>query len=283
MPDFKKMLATRLNGFSEQEKAALPSGYQSLGHVAVLNLKPELLARKSEIGAVFLQLFPRFKTVCARTGEIIGLFREPQLEVIAGEPNTEVQVVENGVKYSFDCARLMFAKGNVSERARFAEIVGEREIVVDMFAGIGYFTLPMAVSRKPRRIYAIELNPVAFEYLQKNIELNKVSSIVDAINGDCAVEVARLVEQGVVADRVVMGYLPAPKEQLPAAIAILKKGGMLHYEGVTLAGSDAVELLADVVGAAAAAVGRKVELVNLQRVKSYGPKKEHVVLDCRVD
>ncbi|NYZ74857.1 class I SAM-dependent methyltransferase family protein [Candidatus Micrarchaeota archaeon] len=282
MADFKKLLSGELGAvLSEGELSLLPSGYQALAQVAVLNLKPELVPKAGEIGDAFLELFPRFKTVCVRTGEITGTFREPQLKVVAGEPSTEVVVVENGVKYCFDCSRLMFAKGNVSERARLASLVRDGETVVDMFAGLGYFTLPIAVLAKPKRVYSIELNPVAFGYLNKNLALNGVEEKVVAINGDCGVEAKRLAEEGVRANRVVMGYLPAPKAQLPAALDVLKEGGWLHYEGVVSSESDGSGLFEDVRGAAGA-VGRNVVLEHVQRVKSYGPKKEHVVLDCIV-
>ena len=282
MADFKKLLSGKLGAvLSQGELSLLPSGYQALAQVAVLNLKPELLPTAKQIGSAFLELFPRFKTVCVRTGEITGTFREPQLKVVAGEQNTEVVVVENGVKYSFDCSRLMFAKGNVCERVRLASLVEDGETVVDMFVGLGYFTLPIAVLAKPKRVYSIELNPVAFEYLKKNLVLNGVEQKVVAVNGDCGVEAVRLAEAGVRADRVVMGYLPAPKAQLPSALAVLKKGGWLHYEGVVSSESDGSDLFED-VREAAVAVGRRVELRHVQRVKSYGPKKEHVVLDCVV-
>jgi len=273
MPDFKQMLCEKLGkSFPEKHAAFLPSGYQALAQVAVLNLKPELLPNAKQIGSAFLELFPRFKTVCVRTGEITGTFREPRLKVVAGEPNTEVVVVENGVKYSFDCARLMFAKGNVSERRRVASLVKDGETVVDMFAGLGYFTLPIAVLAKPERVYAIELNPVAFGYLKKNVALNKAEEKVVAVNGDCAQEAGRLAGEGVRADRVLMGYLPAPKAQLPAALAVLKEGSWLHYEGIVSSGSDCSGLFED-VREAAGAVGRNAGLRNVQRVKSYGPKK----------
>jgi len=282
MPNFRQMLSDKLmHSLAGKELLLLPSGYQALAQIAVLNLKPELVPKAKEIGAVFLELFPRFKTVCVRTGEITGTFREPQLKVVAGDENTEVVVVENGVKYCFDCSRLMFAKGNVSERARLASLVRDGEVVVDMFAGLGYFTLPIAVLAKPKRVYSIELNPVAFEYLNKNLRLNGVEEKVVAVNGDCGVEAKRLAEEGVRADRVVMGYLPAPKAQLPAALAVLEEGGWLHYEGVVSSESDGSDLFED-VREAAAAVGRNAVLKHVQRVKSFGPKKEHVVLDCIV-
>ena len=275
------MLSRKLGVLSSKELLLLPSGYQALAQVAVLNLKPELLPHASKIGQAFLELFPRFKTVCVRTGGVKGVFREPQLKVVAGDPSTEVVVAENGVKYCFDCARLMFAKGNVSERRRVASLVKDGEVVVDMFAGLGYFSLPVAVHAKPERVYSIELNPVAFEYLKKNVALNGVEKAVVAVNGDCAREAVALAGKGVRADRVIMGYLPAPKAQLPAALTVLRREGWLHYEGVVYCESTGSELFAD-VAAAAEAVGRKAELKHVQRVKSYGPKKEHVVLDCVV-
>src|SRR3989344_2277666 len=189
---FKEQLKEKLKEQIKEDKLELlPAGFQRIGDIIILNLKKELLEHKKEIGRVVGEMF-KVKTVCNRTGEIIGEFREPQIEVIYGDKNTETIVIENGCKYKFDASKIMFAKGNLNERVRIAGLVKKGEIVVDMFAGIGYFTLNIGRAGKAKKVYSIEKNPVSFKYLQENIKLNHIHN-VEAINGDCKEEVDKLV------------------------------------------------------------------------------------------
>ena len=226
----------------------------------------------------------KVRSVCLKEGGITGTFREPQISVIAGDKCTVVTHFENGCYYNLDIKKIMFAKGNLSERVRIAKQVRHDEIIVDMFAGLGYFSVPIAKLGKPKKIYAIELNPVSFKFLKENLSLNKIEGIVEAINGDSKEEVLKLVENGVKADRVLMGYLPPPKEFLPYAMKIIKKKGFLHYEDLIRTEyvdedvGKAMKLISD----AAAAEGLKVKLLLAKRVKGYAPKIEHYVLDIAV-
>jgi tRNA wybutosine-synthesizing protein 2 len=156
-----------------------------------------------------------------------------------------------------------------------AKISNPRETVVDMFAGIGYFTLPMAVHSRPARIYACELNPVAFGYLRKNAKLNGVSGIVQPLFGDC-----REVAPKGVADRAIMGYLDS-MPFLSTAIKVLKdEGGTIHYHEACPANRH--DRAAKRVEDAAKASGKKVRILNLKAVKSYAPCIDHVVVDALV-
>ena len=51
-----------------------------------------------------------------------------------------------------------------------------------MFAGIGYFTIPIAVHSNVKKIYAIEINPVSYNFLCENIKLNKVETFEEREN-----------------------------------------------------------------------------------------------------
>jgi tRNA wybutosine-synthesizing protein 2 len=154
--------------------------------------------------------------------------------------------------------------------------VGAGEHVVDMFAGIGYFTMPMAVHAKPCRIDAIELNPVSFEYLKENVRLNHVEDIVNPILGDCR-EKAPVGE----ADRVIMGYVGTTQEYLPWGVKALKPGGILHYHETTPE-KLVFERPIRYVKEAAEAQGRNAEIVNTVKVKKYSPGVWHVVVDAKI-
>jgi len=178
----------------------------------------------------------------------------------------------------------MFAKGNLSERVRYPKQVQDGEIIVDMFAGLGYFSLAMGKLSNPKKIYSIELNPVSFAFFEENIKLNKIDCI-EAINGDNREVIDRLVEEGVKADRVLMGYLPPPKEFLPWAMKIVKKGGIVHYEDILTVGKveEESEKVIKMINEVAKEYSKKVELIHLQDVKSYGPKTHHYVFDLLVN
>ncbi len=80
----------------------------------------------------------------ARMGEVSGEFRESGVEMLLGEDDWVVRR-ESGVDYGYAMTRCMFSAGNVNERRRMGEVVAEGEVVVDLYAGIGYYTLPALV------------------------------------------------------------------------------------------------------------------------------------------
>src|SRR4030042_4224625 len=223
----KQLLIENLNSrMTPDQIEHLPSGYQKIGDIVIVNLNLDLIAFEDEIGKIILKNVPNIRTVCSRTGEITGEERLPQLEVIAGVNNTETVHKENGCLYSLDASKIMFSQGNSKERGRLPKLVKPNEVIVDLFSGIGYFSLPIARFSKPSKIYAIDINPVAILYLQKNIQLNKVDGKIEVILGDCRTVVKKL---GKISDRVIMGYLPDTKKFLDTAFSVLKeKGGIIH-------------------------------------------------------
>jgi len=74
-----------------------------------------------------------------------------------------------------------------------------------------------------------------------------------------------------------MGYIPEPREFLESAFKALKKQGVIHYEGVRTIGEE--KTLFEPVRLEGEKQGYKCKLLNTQIVKSYGPKRNHVVVD----
>jgi len=209
-----------------------------------------------------------------KLGRISGLKREPDVEMIIGE-GTETIHRENKCSFKLDVSRIMWSKGNTTERKRMSTIVKQGETVVDMFAGIGYFSIPIAVHSKPAKIYSIEINPISYGYLCENVHLNKVEGVLEPILGDCR-EIAPLG----IADRVLMGYIGNTNEYLDVAIDVLKEGGIIHYhESVP----DKLKFTrpVDRINEAAIASGREmVEILNKRIIKPYSPGVYHVVVDA---
>lgn len=283
--EFKEILFEKIKGRNKEldellEK--LPSGFQKIGDIIVLNLDKSLINYKKIIGETVLNLY-KVRTVCNKFGEIKGKFREPQIEVIAGDKNTITTHVENNCKYKFDIRKVMFAKGNLNERIRIAKQVKKDEIIVDMFAGLGYFSVPIGKLSKAKKIYSIELNPVSFGFLKENLKINHIHN-TEAINGDNRMVVDELVKNKVRADRVLMGYLPPPKEFLPWAFKIIERNGILHYEDLINVDNKEREIdrVINDIRKVAENYDYNVELKLAKKVKSYGPKIDHYVFDIIV-
>jgi tRNA wybutosine-synthesizing protein 2 len=271
LTDLREVLQSVL---SQSELNFLPRRFKRIGHVVILELPAALQGRAQEI-ALKLMEFTGAKTVALRTGRITGRFREPQLKVIAGDPNTETVHRENGCQFKLDVAKVMFSTGNAYERRRIAELVSPGEVVVDLFAGVGQFSIPIAVHARPSRVYSIEMNQAAFSYLLENIRINKVGHIVKPLLGDCS-EVA---PRGV-ADRVIMGIIHVTPRYLTLAMEVLKpEGGIIHYHETVpsrLRFQRPAERILQAAGK------RKVEIINQRVVKRYSPGVDHVVIDAKI-
>ncbi len=254
----------------------VPSGFQRIGSIAILNLPRDLKPYEKGIAELILKSFSYVRTVCSRTGTIKGELRKPSVRVIAGEKNTLTTHKENGCVFRIDVSRVMFSKGNLAERGRLPGIVKDGEIVVDMFAGIGYFTIPIAKLASPKKVYAIEKNPDAFALLSENLVLNNVDDIVEAIQGDC--RKMRIKEK---ADRVIMGYLPGTYKYLDAAFSFLRpSGGVIHFHD-TFHERELWSKPEDILRNHAEKNGFIMKRISFRRkVKEYAPRVYHIVVDA---
>jgi tRNA wybutosine-synthesizing protein 2 len=276
----------REKGWTDEELDDAPGSWAVIGSVVLVEIGDT--PRPEEVGEALLTMHGEADTVLAR-GPISGTHREPEVEVLAGEGDTETVHREHGVEYGLDLAQVMFSPGNKAERARMGEAVEDGERVLDMFAGIGYFTLPMAVAGAD--VIAIERNPAAFQFLLENAMRNGVQDRVQAYradNRDVLDEGLDSFGESSTVDRIVMGYYDAtePDDEggytfLDPAIQALEPGGTIHVHEATpeqLVFERPIERLE----AAAGAADRSVEILDTRRVKGYSEGVAHVVVDARL-
>ncbi|XP_057706419.1 tRNA wybutosine-synthesizing protein 2 homolog isoform X1 [Corythoichthys intestinalis] len=234
-------------------------------------------------------------------------FRAPQVTILLGEYSW-VKHVDNGITYEFDVTKCMFSAGNITEKLRVAGFDCRGETVVDLYAGIGYFTLPYLVHAGAAHVHACEWNPNAIEALRKNLVTNKVQDRCTVHPGD-----NRQIQLCDIADRVNLGLIPSSEDGWPVACRLLNKttGGFLHIHqnvtspniigthatddansGGSVRGADreAWKAWADNAASHIACLLReltatlwKTNIRHIERVKSYAPRVHHVVLDleCR--
>jgi tRNA wybutosine-synthesizing protein 2 len=254
----------------------LPDKWEKIGTIVTIKLPEELSQYKQIIGKAYAEELG-CTAVLNDVGGISGVYRKPVVEVIFGSAITETIHSENGIHFKVDPQKIMFSSGNMGERRRIATIAHKNEIVVDLFAGVGYFTLPMAVYSQPKKIFACEINPVAFKYLCANVVLNHVSTIVEPLFGDNRESAPKDC-----ADRVILGYLKDPQEFLWVALECLRNNnGVLHYHELV-----PVEFIPEQplshIEKAAKQYYRSVELLKVNKIKSYAPRIDHMVLDVRI-
>jgi len=232
-------------------------GYHLIGDIAVLHGDEP---SEEELTAIVGHCRPQG---VVRVKGFLGAMRVPDAEVLYGTAG-EVRHREQGYTFILDPCRVMFAQGNRTEKARIASLIRPGERVADMFAGIGYFSIPAACSGA--RVHAMEINPTAFEYLQRNIMANHVEDRVTAEVGDC-----RRLLAGVY-DRVLMGHFDAPS-MLAEVLAHVRSGSVLHVHSI----GDATEAIREAVADAGFSAA-----ITARRVKKYGPHAWHMVQDVTI-
>lgn len=261
-----------LADLSEPLKELLPRRWERIGQVVVLRLPQGLAPHRKAVGEVYGRVLGA-NAVVEETDGIQGEWRTPQTRTIWGE-DTETIHQENGIRYRLDPTRVMFSSGNLAERTRMGEVCQPGEEVVDMFAGVGYFALPMALQGEAHRVVACEINPTAYAYLTENVDMNSAAAVKPRL-GDC-----RETAPEKAADRVVMGYLRDTFRFLPTAFRTLRDRGWIHYhEACPDMKADRLERHLRV---AAKEAGCTVESLNRRRVKAYAPGVSHWVLDAHI-
>lgn len=152
----------------------VPSSFETIGHIAHLNLRSEHEPFKHLIGSVILDKNPAIKTVVNKVGAIEATFRFFQMELLAGEDRLQVEVREEGCSFTFDYSKVYWNSRLQHEHRRLVQLFGKGQRVCDLFCGVGPFAIPAA--KKGCIVYANDLNPESVKFLSLNKEKNKISS-----------------------------------------------------------------------------------------------------------
>jgi len=254
---------------AEKKVLAPRFSYDILGSVAIINDLNMSLERAAVVAGEIIARHKAVKTVLLKRGEVSGDERVARYIVVAGEPETETLYRESGCLFRLDPTKVFFSPRLAGERLRVASQIGREERVLDMFAGVGPFSIVIARKHPDATIYAVEKNPEAYKYLCINVEINKLVGRVTPIHGDAAQVVPALTTKF---NRIVMNLPHLSLRYLPTAVVALENHGKIHL--YTLEGRDDEKVVEETL----ATIGG-LELVFNRVVKEHSPKSVIKVYD----
>lgn len=209
-----------------KESEELISAFDQIGDIIIVRIPDSLLEKKNLIGETLLKEVKIAKSVFYQASPVEGDFRTRNLEILAGEDNTETEYKEFGCRFKVDVANAFFSPRLSTERERIANLIQDGETMVNMFAGVGMFSI-MAAKQKKCTVFSIDINPTASKLCEKNIELNKLAGRVISINGETSEVIEKQLKDK--ADRTLMLLPERSDEFLESAIKTTKNGGIIHY------------------------------------------------------
>lgn len=225
--DLKARLAKQLEPWALQ---LVPKSYEVIGNIVIIRTPEALKEQNSLIAEAIMQIHQQVTTVLRQAGAVSGDFRLRKLEWIAGDHKTETLYKEHACLLKVNLATCYFSPRLSYERMRIAQQIQPQEVIINMFAGVGSFSIIIAKHSQAQKIYSLDLNPTAIDYLRENSILNKVTQQIIPIQGDAKTILKERLQH--TADRILMPLPEKAYEYIDYATSALKPaGGWIHYYG----------------------------------------------------
>ena len=274
-----KMLKKALTGhLTEEESKELFSAFDQIGDIIVVRIPESLLPKKKIIGQTLLNEVKTARSVYYQSSDVKGDFRTRELELLVGLDDTQTEYKEFGCRFFVDVEKAFFSPRLSTERERIANLVNDGETVINLFAGVGMFSI-LAAKKKKCTVFSIDINPVASKLCEKNISINKLLGTVISINGDASKVVKNNLEEK--ADRTLMLLPERSDEFLDTAISVTKDRGVIHYyshiHSETKSGASKLSeehFLKE--------CPLKSDILNSRIVRAVGPRFYQTVVDARI-
>ncbi|HEX7207707.1 MAG TPA: class I SAM-dependent methyltransferase family protein [Nitrososphaeraceae archaeon] len=204
------------------------SAFDMIGSIVIVKIPDTLKLKKQIIGETILHCIKPAKSVFAQTSAVRGDYRVRSLEFVAGEYNTIAEYREHGCMFRVNIENTYFSPRLSTERLRIAKLTSENEVIANMFAGVGTFSIIIAKMNRTCKIYNIDCNPFANEMSIINAKLNGVQNRVLSICGN-AKDIIHDQIRGQ-CDRVLMPLPERSSEFVDSAVLALKDGrGVIHF------------------------------------------------------
>ena len=263
---------------SEKESEELISAFDQVGDIIIVRIPESLKHKKKIIGETLLEQVKSANSVFYQSSDVQGDFRTRDLELLAGKNSTETEYKEYGCRFLVDVEKAFFSPRLSTERERIANLVKNDETVINMFGGVGMFSIMVAKKTKCL-VYNIDINPIASNLCEKNIVQNKLAGGVISINGDASKVIEEQLQNK--GDRTLMLLPERSDEFLQSAIDATKSGGIIHYyshvsaESKNLAGKLSEKHFLEITSV-------ESKILHSKIVRPVGPRYYQTVVDVRI-
>jgi len=255
--------------------------FDVIGDIAIIELSPAAQPFEKSIAEALMEVHKNVKTVYSKAGPITDNQRLRPLHQVLGANRTQTIHKELGCRFKVDISKAFFSPRLSAEHRRVAEQVQPGECVVDMFAGVGPFSILIAKRLNDVQIHAIDANPEATKLIGENATMNKVQDRIKVWSGDARVVIKNNLAG--TATRVIMNHPSQAREFLePAREALGPDGGIVHY--YTFAeGADSESRARKELEGALDNSGWKIEkIMATRKVRGVAPMKWQVALDTKL-
>jgi tRNA (guanine37-N1)-methyltransferase len=261
----------------------IPSSFDIVGDIAIIKVTPQLYDRRHAIAQAVMETNSNIKTVLNQATAISGTYRLRKLEHLIGEKKTVTIHREYGCQFKVDLKSVYFSPRLSFERMRITNLVSPGETIVNMFAGVGCYSILIAKHRHIKKVFSIDLNPEAVKLMKKNIQLNRVEYKVTLIEGDAQNIIQTQLKRS--SNRVLMPLPEKAFEYLESAIQALKEGkGVIHYYDFVFAkkNEDPISKLTQCVEPRLHELVSTFAISRSRVVRMVGPRWYQIVLDIHI-
>lgn len=266
-----------------EDAAGVYCSYEIVGDIAIMRLPIASIELAQNIAPAIMDVHRNLRAVFLQVSPVVGDFRLRRLLHVAGENRTITVHKESGCLFAVDVEKCYFSPRLSYERLRIARLVKPCEVVVNMFAGVGCFSILIAKHEKSAKVFSIDVNPVANHFTHENLRLNRVYRQVFPVLGDSREIVKNKLQRS--ADRVIMPLPEKALEYLLSAVSALKpSGGWIHYYDFEHATKleNPVDKTKVRVAERLAKLDTKFVIPLARVVRPTGPNWYQVVLDIHV-
>jgi tRNA (guanine37-N1)-methyltransferase len=259
----------------------LCSSFDIIGSIAIIKIPETLYAKKKLIADVLIEEIKSIKTVFCQVSGVEGDYRLRKLELLSGENNAITVYKEHGCAFKVDVINTYFSPRLSTERLRISKLIGPNEVIVNMFGGVGTFSIIISHNNKSSIIYSIDSNPKAHDLCKENIEINKLTSNVYPILGDAKVEISNKLRS--IATRVLMPLPEKARDFVDAAIISLADNkGIVHYFSHVGADNKKIAIRNGIKDTSKSFGKYNHKIRNIRVVREVGPRFYQVVSDVEI-
>lgn len=270
----KELLKKKL---TKKELAQVPSSYDMVGDILIFADFPKSLIKKQKIiGNTFLKTHKHIKVIAKKTKKYSGPYRLPKLTIVAGEKRKETVYKENNIRLKLNVEKVYFSPRLSTERKRIYEQVKPKETILVMFSGCSPYPIVISKNTKAKEIYAIEINPIAYDYAVENVKLNKTHNIT-LFNGDVR-DIIPIV--GRKFERIIMPLPRGGENFLELALKPTKKGTVIHF--YDFLHEDEFKQAEKKVKTACKKAKKKCKILKTVKCGQFGPRIYRLCVDFKL-